>query len=57
VTLEEAREAIEENYDDLADGIDDEALEELGLLDPGIAGVIDTVCRSMSRGGRPQRCK
>ena len=34
VTLEEAREAIEENYNDLADDMDDEALEELGLLDP-----------------------
>ena len=34
VTLEEAREAIEENYDDLADDMTDEALEELGLLDP-----------------------
>ena len=34
VTLEEARETIEENYDDLADGIEDETLAELGLLDP-----------------------
>jgi len=34
VTLEEARETIEENYDDLADGIDDETLAELGLLEP-----------------------
>jgi hypothetical protein len=34
VTLEEARETIEENYDDLADGMDDEALAELGLLEP-----------------------
>lgn len=34
VTLEEAREAIEENYDNLADDMTDEALAELGLLDP-----------------------
>jgi len=34
VTLEEARETIEENYDDLADGMTDETLAELGLLDP-----------------------
>ena len=34
VTLEEARETIEENYDDLADEMTDEALEELGLLEP-----------------------
>jgi hypothetical protein len=34
VALEEARETIEENYDDLADGMDDEALAELGLLEP-----------------------
>ena len=34
VTLEEARETIEENYDDLADGMDDETLAELGLLEP-----------------------
>ena len=34
VTLEEAREMIEENYDDLADGMDDEMLAELGLLEP-----------------------
>jgi hypothetical protein len=34
VTLEEAREAIEENYDDLADGMTDETLAELGLLEP-----------------------
>ena len=34
VTLEEAREMIEENYDGLAEDMDDEALEELGLLDP-----------------------
>jgi hypothetical protein len=30
----EARAMIEENYDDLADGMDDEALAELGLLEP-----------------------
>jgi hypothetical protein len=34
VDIDEAREAIEENYDDLADGMTDEALEELGLLEP-----------------------
>lgn len=34
VDIEEARETIEENYDDLADGMTDEALEELGLLEP-----------------------
>jgi len=34
VTIDEARETIEENYDDLADGMDDETLAELGLLEP-----------------------
>jgi hypothetical protein len=34
VTLEEARATIEENYNDLADSMDDEALAELGLLEP-----------------------
>ena len=34
VTIEEARAMIEENYNDLADGMDDEALAELGLLEP-----------------------
>jgi hypothetical protein len=34
VTIEDAREIVEENYNDLADGIDDETLAELGLLDP-----------------------
>ncbi|NMA23703.1 MAG: hypothetical protein GX938_09400 [Spirochaetales bacterium] len=34
VDIEEARERIEENYDDLADGMTDEALAELGLLEP-----------------------
>jgi hypothetical protein len=34
VTIDEARATIEENYDDLADGIDDETLAELGLLEP-----------------------
>jgi hypothetical protein len=34
VDIEEARAMIEENYDDLADGMDDEALAELGLLEP-----------------------
>lgn len=34
VTLDEAREAIEENYDNLTDDMTDEALAELGLLEP-----------------------
>lgn len=34
VDIDEARATIEENYNDLADGMDDEALAELGLLEP-----------------------
>jgi len=34
VTIDEARETIEENYDNLADEMTDEALEEVGLLEP-----------------------
>mgnify|MGYP000941612398 CR=1 FL=1 len=34
VTIDEARATIEEHYNDLADDMDDEALAELGLLEP-----------------------